>query len=284
MAATGVSVPVDAPPQTPPSNGLLNSATIVEQTDDRWANGIEAQAAACDDAVVFDPCSTSADSLSVNRPAKFAFAPFAVEAFDKCSTFGYQRAEYEARARQAVQAKASKSVEKEFWAGALFSTNPRLAKAASTTTLASGAAQGIINGLAALVQAIGDYNLGRGMIHARPYLVTLWSAQGLLRWENGKLYTYMGNIVVPGTGYLGSAPDGTLPTTTSEWAYATAPVTVTRGPIEVDSPENNASSVSLTTNDITVRAQQMHGLLWNNCTTVAVNINPTLSPSVATYS
>lgn len=205
--------------------------------------------------------------------APITFLPFGVEAFDTCSTYGYQRADYEGRARRALAARETKAVEKELATGALMG-NRHLQDSVNTTVLNGGVAFDFRTALSALVQAIADNNLGVGMIHARPSLVTLWSSDNLLRWQNGKLYTLNGNLVVPGAGYPGASPSGSAPTSATEWAYATDVLQVHRGPVEVFVPEaDHVASMRRSTNEITVRAQRMYAVVGNFCTVIGVNVS-----------
>jgi hypothetical protein len=126
------------------------------------------------------------------------------------------------------------------------------------------------------VQSIADNRLGKGMIHARPFLVTMWSSFGLLRADNsGKLFTFNGNPVVPGYGYTGASPAGVAPTTTSVWAYATSYPQIHRGEVEVfASEQDRAASFDRTNNTVTVRAMRLYSVAFNTCAVTAVNIDP----------
>lgn len=348
MAATGPAVVIDAPPLTPPPNGLLNSAAVIDQTEDRWINGAAYQGDTCQDVTVFDPCSTTSDitnsvgdaattsgsptltsstakfnrndvgltisgsgipasttiqsinsstsiTLSANatatatnvtitiasrplgsgRPAAQTVQPFGVQAYDICSTIGYEQADYEGRATRALIAHESKGVEREFWTGAVTGTvNRHLQDTSNTQQLNSGTAYGLRSGLAALVQAIADNNLGLGMIHARPSLITQWSSQNLLVRQNNKLYTVSGNLVVPGSGYTGSARDGTAPVANAEWAYVTDVLQVQRGPIEIFAGLQDGA-VDRTLNEVTSRAQRMYAVTGNFCAVIGAKIDTT---------
>jgi hypothetical protein len=218
-----------------------------------------------------------------NHPAGLTYTPFVVDAYDRCSAFGFEAADYEGRARRALAARETKAVEGEWWRGALFPANPHLDNtgsapaATNTTALAAGAAQGLRTGLALLVQALADGNGGVGMIHARPFLVEQWFALYLIsRANDGKLYTGAGNLVVPGAGYPGTGPTGQAVTATSEWAYATDAPEIHRGPVEVFS---NAwrETVNRDLNIVTVRAERMYGIAWNAVMNNCCQINPTLT-------
>lgn len=346
---------VAAPQLTPPPNGLLRSALVVEHPDeDHWGGQLVWAPENGANAAIFDPClggpaGTYLDGVSTNasatytsatagftvadvgrpitgvnipagttiaavgsatsvtlsanatgagtglaftvygrfspanHPAGLTYVPFVVDAYDRCSTFGFEAADYEGRARRALAARESKAVEAEWWRGALFPTNPHLDNSGSApaatnaVTLAGGTAQTLRTGLALLVQAIADGNGGVGMIHARPFLVDLWlGLQVLWRSNDGKFYTGGGHLVVPGAGYPGTGPTGQATSATSEWAYATDAPEIHRGPVEVFA-NSMAQVVNRDQNTVTVRAERMYGIAWNAILNNAVNINPTLT-------
>lgn len=217
-----------------------------------------------------------------NRTANMSFTPFVVDAYDACSTFGFAAADYEARARRALAAREAKAVSREWWMGNVFPTNPHLDNSGAgptpslAVTLAGGVAQSPRIGLGLLVQAIADGNGGVGMIHARPFLVTQWMAANLIRKESdGKIYTEAGVMIVPGRGYPGTGPAREAVGAATEWAYATDPVEVHRGPVEVFAGDP-AQTMDRTRNQIVVRAERLYGIAWNATMNVVVNIDPTV--------
>jgi hypothetical protein len=266
VAGLGPEQPIEAPPLTPPPNGLLFSATVVDITDDspdalRWENGVRYQGNSMVDALTFDPCNpgnlfsavytdaatTSGSNVLTSIKAEFraldvgksitgagipanttiqsltdsrtvmlsanatatatnvaitiggprntrqlrtSLTPFPVFQQDTCSAFGFKQADYTARAIQALQASESKAVEREFSLGAVFPANKHLqdnVNVSKTIQLNNATAYSLRTSLAALAQAVADYNLGSGMIHARPYLVDLWSSFNMLTVVNRKL-------------------------------------------------------------------------------------------------
>lgn len=347
MVAPGVGVAQEAPQATPPANGLLAAATVIDDADGPWLNGVSYAPDSCADARVFDPCSTTSSIVSVitdgattsgdatvtsatakfnamdvgrtitgagipastkilsinsptsieltanatatatgvsltivgrlpgnNRPPLVSLQPFPVEAVDTCSAFGFDMADYEGRARRLMAVRESKAVEREFLLAEIITTNIHLQDSTRVTQPVGTTAQGLRTGLARLVQAIADYNLGQGMIHARPFLVEMWMSHDLLYREGRKLYTATGNLVVPGSGYTGAAPDGTAVTPTAEWAYATDTLQVKRSPIDV--PASDMSQVlDRTTNSVTVRAQRFYSVQGQFCTIAAVKLDTT---------
>lgn len=284
--APSVGVVIDAPPLTPPANGLLRSAQVIDHTDatedSRWENGVSFVPEGCGGVQIVGICDFDTDDLEdPDRGSIPLFTPFGVYAADECGTFGYKVGDYTGRARRILAARATTGVELEFWEGTRYDeTNeptPHLASGDAVTQWQGGDPLGLVDGLAGLVQGIADNGLGSGMIHARPSLVTKWTALNLLYREGGKLYTYTGQLVVPGTGYTGSAPDGTDATLTSEWAYATELVQVHRGPVVTAGEGDMAATLDRTTNTVRVWAQQVYSVIFNNCAIVGANINPSES-------
>lgn len=275
--STNAGVVIDAPSLTPPPQGLLNSAQVPESAegDERWYNGIQLQPEVPTDATTFDPCSSSSDSTPGNGGGKVELLPFGIQAYAKCSTWGYQKADYEGRARRALAAHESKAVEREFLTAATIATNRHLQddNTDHTAKLAGSTALGLRTALATLVQAAADNNLGAAMIHVRPFIAEQWAAMNMVRWNNGKLYTLTGHLIVPGSGYTGAAPDGTAATGSAEWAYVTESVLVKRGPVVVD--PDPVSSTDRTNNTVTVRAQRIYSVVGNFNYIGAAKINPT---------
>ena len=281
--AAGPALVIPAPALTPPPNGLLRTATIVEHDDLHFAGALEWSPEGCGSAVVFNPCTVNAGlGTTRNRASKIRYDAFAVEAHDSCSTYGWETGDYVGRAQRALLARETKAVEAEFWTGALFPANPHLAAAAPpangglAATTVTGVAASLRNGLALLVQAIADGNGGIGMIHARPHLVELWWGFDLLyRDAGGRLWTGVGNPVIPGAGYPGTGPNGEAVSGTSEWAFATDEVVVHRGPVFLPAPNVDAMSVDYASNEVIGRAERSYALAMNGCVLAAAQINPT---------
>lgn len=273
--AVAPAVVIEAPPLTPPANGLLNSAPVIDQTDERWTGGVSFSPEGCGGAAVFDLCDFTFDTSAASRAGSRSFLPFGVFAYDKCSSFGFQTGDYEGRARRILAAAEHAAVEREFWLDNLNLLSPHLASGNSAVTTVTSGAVELVEGLAKLVQGISDNRLGQGMIHARPSLVTKWSAHNLLYREGRKLYTYTGTLVVPGSGYPGTGPTDQAISGTSEWAFATEVVQVMRGPVRVPTQGEIRATLNRTTNEILLSAQRIYSVQFNACAIVAAQINPT---------
>lgn len=291
---------IPAPEPGVPGTGLLRSATVITHNtngelataigDDglahdnhevgademRWGNGLVFSPYSCDNAAVVDPCAADNTGMSTaaTRPTPRSYLPFIVDAHDKCSTFGWEAADYEQRARRLMAARESKAVAREFWVAERIGTNPHLASGGSVTTV--GVAVSPRSGLALLCQAVADENGGAGMIHCRPYLLQYWASIGAVRFENSKWFTATGVAVVGDAGYPGTGPTGQAVTNTlgaiTEWAYATDLVEVHRGPVDVMAEPLSYQSVDYQTNVEIVRAQRLYAPIWNGCALAAVSI------------
>lgn len=264
---------IPAPPLSPPAFGLLAAATVVDHDDERFLNGLTFSPENCEDVEIVNVvCGPGTEKpTGLNREGWEEYDPFVLIGRDSCSTFGFQQADYEARARRHLAAGESGGIEAELWTGALIGTNPALAAAASTS-LGAGLARR--EGLAALVQGLADRNVGRGMIHARPYLVELWGAANLLRVEQNRLVTWSGHTVVAGSGYPGTGPAGEAIAAGVEWAFATDAVVVHRGPLRTY-PDTIQQATDKVNNRVEFRAERGYAPIRGVCAHVHVSVDTT---------
>lgn len=275
--ASGPAEVVQAPPLSPPGQGLLLSAEVIDDPNAaHWVEGVTFSPEVCSGTGLYALCGATPTDPGNTRTANRSFEPFVVFQDDECSTFGFEQADYEGRARRGLLAHESAMVEAEFWSGALLSANAHLAQPnAVNFPLAQprgSTAQASRVGLAVLDQAIADARVGLGMIHVPPILLALLVGNQQLRWDGRRWISPMGNVVVGGSGYPGSAPDGTGGgDQTVQWAYATDLVQVIRGPITT-TPETMAQALNRSTNVVTFRAERPFAVLWSGCAHAAVKI------------
>lgn len=286
MAELGPPDVIAGPGISPFPTGLEITATVITHGADdyRWGNRIAFTPESCNDPLELDPCDTTTSrDTAANRLAKVEYQPFIVVAYDRCSTFGFETADYEQRALNALSARESKGLEKEFWTGAVFAANAALARAIAPTNggIAATTIAGVFSlqaGLASLVQYLATNNGGKGMIHMRPFLAELLaSEQAIVDDGPSKLRTRTGIPVVAGSGYPGTSPAGAAITATSEWMFASDNVVVHRGPVEVFAPGINGMTVDRAANNVIVRAQRLVAPIFNGCALAAVNVNPALT-------
>lgn len=206
-------------------------------------------------------------------------APYVVEGADKRSTFGTphdpQLLEGRQYARRQLLGCQSKQIESELWTGKLTNGtptgNPHLTD--SNVVLPEGSKMlGYLTALAVLEQAINDSTCGQqGMIHARSDLISLWNSGGALRRVGNLILTIHDSIVVPGSGYDGSAPQQPdthvdpnestrLRSADGSWAYATTVVDVRLGAFF--SPEHVTERLDKTNNLLTTYERRFAAATW----------------------
>lgn len=260
--------------------GLLSLVDPSPGDNERWTGGFTYESLACTAEVnLLDVCGGN-DPFPVQTPSDAPrnrdFTPFAIEAVDRCSTFGFAARDAEARALAALDACTGKALEHEFWTGALatqngYDDNRFLASAASEDVTPGGTAVKIKYGLALLERALGDCGCGtRGTIHVTRDVASVLGARDV----NGHLETAIGNNVVAGTGYSGEGPDGTAPST-GTWMYATGPVSILLGDKFVSAAERK-QNVDTNVNDWVARAQRLAAVTWDGCCAFAVHVDLSL--------
>lgn len=279
----GPPVSIDGPVPSPPALTLCNAARYVETTDDRWINGAAVWPYPRDLPDVFDPCQPSS-SAGHNKDAgtpssEELFGSFNILEGITCTTRSVRNpAEWQRRVLLALEAYEHWAIEREFWTGALKPDNPHLAQTGTapldTKIQNSSNATSVKNAVALLEQAIADRG-GNGVIHMRPAVfsqMTQDGAGGILTVQNGVAKTFLGTPVVPGVGYTGSAPDGTVQSGTVEWAYATGPIEIRRTePFIV--PGSISEATDRRQNVTTFRAERYVLVTWDQRIHAAAKID-----------
>ena len=162
------------------------------------------------------------------------------------------------------------NVERGLWNGRADSV-----PAADTWFLASsgaadpngGVATGIVPGLADMVTAL-DAALGgeRGIVHVPHFLIPFLQFYGQIdRQGNVLSLNHTDHLLVAGTGYDGSDPDGNV-TAGEPWIYGTGPVGV------LVSPTINLSSVDWETNTLTVYSENSAAAYFSPCAHIGIPV------------
>lgn len=197
----------------------------------------------------------------------------------KCSSRPGELERGEGRARALLLVDQHRQLEREFWTGEVHqAADPDLegrwlAQDGVVTDLSGVGSSPLVYALAALQEALGSgsgdgVGCGRGMIHCTLQVATLWHAASAIRREGNLLLDVFDNIIVPGVGYDGSGPDGTVDGTgETSWAYATGIVDtrlaeiLTRG---AHDPGNN---------DVVAIASREAIAYWDGCCHYGINVN-----------
>jgi hypothetical protein len=272
-------------PEASPFGILSPATTVVERHDDYWLSGfvyeIGDARVQVDNAVILG-ADTPAEVTSVvpNTGDTYGlYFPFDIEAEVEHSTFGVTPEEIEASAQKALDVVTQKAIEVEFWGGGVASlltkenNNRYLASTqAIDVTPVPGTAVKPRYGQALLEGALGDATLGsRGTIHAPRAAASILK----LEEDNATLFTKLGNTVVAGTGYSKLGPTGVAAPAGKYWMYATGPVTVILGDMNI-TPDEKSQAINTRVNTIKYYVDRPAAVTWSTSNVYAVLIDLTL--------
>jgi hypothetical protein len=267
MAFRGV---YDAPGITPTPCGLLSVARVMTHTargyDERWIRGFS---------YIYDTegtlriLTTNDDAVSGGELFDSEgldrykdYDPFYVEVEDFSSTFGLLGVDRIAKIKKQLEAGTQKAVEKELWDGvsATAASNTNTFLASSDAEVVAAGAKDAYMALYHLEQAISESPLGeQGVIHmTRDVASVLGSRITLGEGKDGGFFiqTRLGTPVIVGSGYSGNGPAGdenAAASISNKWVYATGPVDVHLGKIEVVN-ENLGQGVDASINNMRLKA------------------------------
>jgi hypothetical protein len=266
---------VQTAPLTPPSVSLISAAIAAQESDERWVNGFLYQPEGCGAADIFDICNNNDPSAGFsktisNNTTPITGTPVGVVAQDTCSTWGWQVADYRARATRMLLAVESFKLARELWEGTT-GLNVSLMQAGVASTVNTGVTA--LDAIGQLEQSF--YNSSpaqRAMIHASPRFVEFVqhiSGGAALRREGNVFYTYMDTIVAVDKGYRGKGPNNAA----GEWLYITPIVTVRRGAISIV-PDDMSEALLRKQNQVTFFAERPVSATWDyNCQTYALSVD-----------
>ena len=255
--------------------GILSVADVMQHTaresDERWIRKFSKEYDSLPSYVrlltVNDETVTDGTLSDKQASASYlTYVPFNIEVEDLSSTFGLLGVDRIAAVKAALEAVTSKALEREFWEGkaALAETgangNMYLSKA-SAATIPVDAAKKPENALMLLEQAISNSPTGQnGVIHMTRDVASILGSRLVYKkgdTENsGRAMTRLGTDVIIGSGYTGNGPIGhanAAASATNKWIYATGPVEVHLGKIEVVN-DNLAQGADVTINNMRIKA------------------------------
>lgn len=272
-AAPAGAASLNGPPPLPRPYSLLESASAPEVmvvTDERAAaGGVDFWAYSRDVPRLWEPCLTGTlaekDLAFDNTTAPSS--PFTVYLPVGCSAIDATQQELEERVRAVFEATESFGVEQQLVRGDV-TTTPRYLGDSNVAIIDPGNAEPPATALALLEQQIGTTGR-RGVIHADPGVVTTWAPY--LIDIGGVLRTVAnGTLVVAGAGYSFTTPQGgTAVTTQTAWAYASGPVFIVRGDIQV------LFAYDHSINDALAIAERNYVVTWDGALQSAVLIDLT---------
>ena len=279
----GPPVRIDGPLPVAPPYGLVNTAEIVQETDERWANGAQVYPYPVDLGDSWDPCSTGSFAVKADgeTPPLPIFAAFTAYLPETCTPsrimvgdMAASQAAFTARAQLAFAAKESAIYENVLATGGAFNATTQPYLGDSNLTILGSGAVSPQTGLALLEDAIGGTHV-RGMLHATPATLTAWTFTGpCIDREGTQLQTRIGTPVVSGDGYIGAIPDGEGSLGATEaWAFATGPVQIRRSATITVLPEEVKEALNRSENILTYRAERDVLVTWDTVAQYGVLID-----------
>lgn len=265
-----MATPLRAQAPEPSLYGLVNSKTLVNESD-RWISGFEQESISCmADVHLLDTCDTGISETVIQKTGSGSlgeYLPFTVQAEVGCSTMGKQE-EWVEYASAALEVCQNKAIELEFWEGRLAraagNTNKFLANGdAIDVTPTPGTAVRARYGLALLEGRLAATGCGgRGTIHTPVSVASVLPVKD--RDDDGVLTTTLGNYIIAGDGYTGTGTDGAATSGSSVWLYATGPVFVRLGDIEI-AADDARQYIDTRTNTVNVKAERAASVVWDGC-------------------
>jgi|SRR4029077_3133340 len=245
MAFNGPPQVIFGPPQVPARISLLSQANVPTETEDHWELAATWLPESCGGGSgTYDPCLTYVPP-DIAATESVAGGPFGMVATAAChSTFGWQAADYQGRARRKLLATESWFLERDLWGPPTISGTPTLISSclANGTDIGPGTLHDPITALGCLEAELGNLNHGMlCMIHMPLRVFAAVAAEHLIVSGNtpGTAFTPKGNVVIPGDGYPGTDPNGDDPPDTVQYMYGSALVEVRHSEVVVrpDGPD-----------------------------------------------
>lgn len=231
MATRSAPAPAATPILQGVRTGLLRSAGPL--LTDRWGTGgVAYRPNTSFPGESFDPCA--APQITPDEEGSLEWVPWGHALSSGCLSISTDEAEERSRVAQRYSAQISHMTEQVFWTGNLDDgsnflgngwPNRPLADPLSDDLTITGPV-GVVTAFNFALEYLADTVGGlRGMIHL-PYKVLPYLAfYGVVIRDGFNLLTALADhIVVAGTGYPGTAPDGSPAEGGSVWIYVTTPV------------------------------------------------------------
>ncbi len=261
MPAVGF-VPLQAPLPSPRNDDLLAVAPPVGFPSTKgWLGGGWSEGAPPGPAFVHDPCSGGTERVKMGGGdiAAQRSRIFNVYLTAECTaqSVGTDPDWFINRLKDALRVYESAAVERVLATGDGHTTVGPYLGDENLEILNGGLAADPVKACGLLEQAVLRH--GGGIIHLAPRTFVAWSAARLVGPGNR---TALGTPVAVGYGYVGVTPDaGPPPTPTQEWAFASGPIEIVRGQIDVPASAY-AQILDRSMNDVTVIAERPYLLNW----------------------
>lgn len=290
MVVRNVSNFVDTRPPAISEFGILSRAAevIVDNSDD-WTGGFVYPTIDGSVRSVNYPIAGVSSGTEVvvvpnaGLPVYRYYTPFEVRTTVEASTMGSTPEEVKSLAVQAINIVIQKNIEHEFWTGQVsdqidgvnISENRSLSQTDVVNMTPSGSTTTGVrakHAMAILERALGESTIGsKGVIHATRDVASVLDCSN----QDGALTTKLGNFVVAGSGYTGSGPADAAAPAGMAWMYATGPVTVRLGSINIRE-DDVQQAVSYSTNKIQYFVDRPAAVTWSTSKLYAVLVDLSL--------
>lgn len=304
---------ISAPPLTMPPLSLVSVAVVyddenVQYPEDlpanvkgispggwgRWVNGFEFLPELAGPASGIVTCNgfEPFDDDTNNCPVVPLVGVFLADYRDIRGSVGWKASDAQERAQRALIAHEPWLIEHELWTGQITGNTSLNLTGPYDPAGTAAAAVSPRRGLSILEETIAEQDAGMAMIHCTPYLMNYFASYFGFRYMGPsnqpptRIWTPNGNLLIPGYGYPGTAPaaNGTIVNehaaryATTQWVYATDPIYLLRGQIDVipDTVAEMGPDI-YTVNKIAWRAVRPWGIYSNGLLRSGVQIDTTLT-------
>ncbi|MFF3665461.1 hypothetical protein [Microtetraspora malaysiensis] len=264
---------VQAIPGTPMPNGLLGGCTtLIDVTDPHELLGVDWLGLSCAEAHPTDWCPTddagnplpAPPPKQFDRPSAETAGPVTIYAGAVCSALGFSYEEATDQAKLALSMGEGRALEEWFWQNVLAPQAVDRTPAAGPVSVAQGIA--LLEGWLAT-----DYG-GVGVLHVPAGATALLGRFNQIVLQGTRARTWLGNCITLGAGYaVNTGPDGSPAPAGQAWLYASGPVVVRRGPVDVVPGSRNAS-INIRNNDRMVLAERTF-VPYTTCAVEAVLVD-----------
>lgn len=268
---------------------LSKAASVYNETGDNWTAGLMYEipdASVSSKNVSILGVNSQVSATAVNNPDNESWGfyyPFDVQASVKKSTMGNTPERVIKAAHEALEIVTQKSIEREFWEGAIASQlthtndNRYLCQSGLAVDVTPVPGTGVKPryGLGLIQEAMGNSTIGsQGTLHMPVSVAEI--LKGVHDHDGeGVLRTKVGTPVVAGTGYTRRGPNGVLAPANMAWIYGTGPVSVRLGPVHMI-PEKLSQAVDTGINNIQYYVDRAAAVTWSTTGLYAVLVDLTM--------
>lgn len=282
-------ITIPAPPVERATGGLYSAANMPELPADgggsRWESGVQYENETCavpgSWAVVCIDDEDRADKVPTLALPVVTGTPFVAYLGVQCALIGHSLDEYARMVNNALDLCEQKAVERTFWTGDM-SNDPHLASGVfDAVTNPNGVIilgpdagvtpLGVVQGVAALEQYLGDNYCGVGILHAPRAVAPFAAENNQIVGSGNRMTTTLGTRWAFGAGYsVNTGPTGVEAPDGTAWIYATGQVTILRSDIWMQ-PGAVEQAFNRRTNDAEMYAERAF-VITTECVKAAVRV------------